>query len=154
MDVTLRPVVPEDLPVLYEHQADPESRAMAAFPGRDREAFMAHWEANVLGNPRGVVRAIVVDGAVVGHVVVFDAGDEREVGYWIDRAQWGRGIATAALAAFLEEITERPLFARVAAHNGGSRRVLEKCGFDVVGRDRWSLDDGTDDGPELVLRLD
>jgi len=154
VDVTLRPVEPDDLPVLYEHQADPESKAMAAFPGRDREAFMAHWETKVLADPRNMVRAIVVDGAVVGHVVVFDAGDEREVGYWVERSHWGRGIATAALAAFLGEVPERPLFARVAEHNGGSRRVLEKCGFAVVGRDRWHLDDGTDNGPELILRLD
>lgn len=30
----------------------------------------------------------------------------------------------------------RPLHADVAADNAGSLRVLEKCGFDVTGRER------------------
>jgi RimJ/RimL family protein N-acetyltransferase len=56
---------------------------------------------------------------------------EREVGYWLGREYWGKGIATAALAAYLKVEQQRPLHAYVAAHNIGSRRVLEKCGFTV-----------------------
>ena len=41
--VTIRPVREDDLPILFEHQRDPEANAMAAFPARDREAFMEHW---------------------------------------------------------------------------------------------------------------
>src|SRR5205085_7095250 len=41
--VALRPVRESDLPVLFEHQADPEAARMAAFPSRDRQAFIAHW---------------------------------------------------------------------------------------------------------------
>ena len=49
-------------------------------------------------------------------------------------ATWGRGVATRALAAFLGEAeTTRPLFAGVVAHNAGSMRVLEKCGFSRTG---------------------
>ena len=42
-------------------------------------------------------------------------------------------MATRALAAFLSYDTARPLHARVAKHNLASRRVLEKCGFTVIG---------------------
>ena len=38
-------------------------------------------------------------------------------------------LATAALAAFVAEVKERPLHAFVATHNVGSIRVLEKCEF-------------------------
>ena len=51
------------------------------------------------------------------------------IGYWIGRDFWGRGIATAALAAFIAQVKERPLHAFVATHNVGSIRVLEKCEF-------------------------
>jgi hypothetical protein len=41
MTVTLREVTKEDLPIFFEHQLDAEATRMAAFPSRDREAFMA-----------------------------------------------------------------------------------------------------------------
>ena len=57
------------------------------------------------------------------------ADGRRLVGYWIGREFWGRGVATAALAAFVAEVKERPLHAFVAEHNVRSIRVLEKCEF-------------------------
>ena len=39
---------------------------------------------------------------------------EREVSYWIDRAHWGKGIATEALKQFLALVTIRPLYARAS----------------------------------------
>ncbi len=54
-----------------------------------------------------------------------------------DRARWGRGLATAALPALLDAVPERPLHARAAAADStGSRRVLEKCGSTVTGKDQ------------------
>jgi len=43
MDVTLRKVTEEDLPLFFEHQLDAEATRMAAFPSRGLDAFMAHW---------------------------------------------------------------------------------------------------------------
>ena len=134
MKVALRRVEPDDLPVLYEHQADPVAYAMAAFPPRDREAFMAHWE-RILADETVLVRAIVADGALAGNVLSFDRDGLREVGYWLAREFWGSGIATAALVAFLRIETTRPLFAGVARHNAGSLRVLAKCGFVACGEE-------------------
>jgi RimJ/RimL family protein N-acetyltransferase len=131
-EVVLRDVVADDVPVLFEHQRDPEAAAMAAFRSRDREAHSAHWE-KILADEAVVAKAIVADGVLVGSVVTWPNGPDREVGYWIDRAHWGRGIATAALSGFLELVTQRPLTAYVAAHNKGSIRVLEKCGFVPAG---------------------
>jgi RimJ/RimL family protein N-acetyltransferase len=132
LDVTIRPVREDDLPILFEHQRDPEANSMAAFPARDREAFMEHW-ARILSDDALLARAIELDGRVVGNVGSFEFDGRREVGYWIDRAFWGRGVATLALFAFLGEETRRPLFAGVAPHNAGSMRVLEKCGFERTG---------------------
>ena len=126
--ISLREVRDADLPSLFEHQRDPESVRMADFPARDHEAFLAHW-ARIRADGVNLQRTIEVDGQVAGTVLSFPRDGVREVGYWIDRALWGRGIATRALAAFLEVERTRPLYAGVAKHNAGSVRVLEKCGF-------------------------
>ena len=145
-EVTIRPVREDDLPILFEHQRDPEANAMAAFPPRDRDAFMAHW-AKILSDPTCVARTVELDGAVAGNIGSFDLEGRREVGYWIDRALWGRGVATRALAAFLREAeTGRPLFAGVIPHNAGSIRVLEKCGFSRTGE--------IGEAGHLIFRLD
>ena len=129
----LRDVREEDLPIFFEHQRTPEAHRMAAFPPREREAFMLHWHTKVLGDATARKRTIVVDGDVAGYVSSWSAGDIRLVGYWIGREHWGRGIATAALLELLGEERTRPLFAYVAAANRGSIRVLQKCGFRQVG---------------------
>jgi RimJ/RimL family protein N-acetyltransferase len=134
MNVTLRPVEPSDLPVLFEHQRDPVSNEMAGVPARDHEAFTAHWE-RILADETVLIRAVVADGGLAGNVLSFLHDGRREVGYWIGREHWGGGIATAAVAAFLEVETRRPLYAGVVQRNLGSLRVLEKCGFERIGVD-------------------
>jgi RimJ/RimL family protein N-acetyltransferase len=133
MEVHLRETTLEDLPILFAHQSDPVAAEMAAFPSRDWDAFVAH-DARLRDDPTVIRRTVVADGRVVGSIGIW-GDDEREVGYWVDRAAWGRGIATAALSALLDEIAERPLVAHVAEHNAGSMRVLERCGFIETGRE-------------------
>lgn len=138
MDVSLRPVQDSDLPLFFVWMSDPESVRTAAFTVEDpadRHAFDAHW-ARVLADPSVVMRTVLADGSVAGSVGAYGTPDDRQVTYWIDRPRWGRGLATAALGALLDVVTERPLYARAAADNAGSRRVLERCGFVVTGEDR------------------
>ena len=145
--VHLRDVRDDDLVALFEHQTDPEANRMANFEARDRDTFMAHW-AKILRDDSVVVRTIEVEGRVAGNIVSWEHDGERDVGYWIGRDEWGNGVATAALTAFLVEVDTRPLHAHVAAHNIGSIRVLEKCGFE---RSRPADDDAVE---ELLLKLD
>jgi RimJ/RimL family protein N-acetyltransferase len=130
--VTLRDVTEADLPVFFEFQCDPVANEMAAFPARDRAAFMEHWTSNILGNDAGRKHTILLDDEVVGNILSWPDTEGTLVGYWIGRPYWGKGVASRALALFLEEVDERPLHAYVVAHNVGSRRVLEKCGFRMV----------------------
>lgn len=155
MDVALRPVHDSDLPVFFRQTNDPESLRMAAFTHEDpadRDAFDAHWK-RIRALPGVVNRTVLVDGDVVGSAAVYGEPGEREVTYWIDRAYWGKGIATAALRDLLAEVPERPLHARVAADNAGSRRVLEKCGFVVTGHDRGFANARGEEIDELLLTL-
>jgi RimJ/RimL family protein N-acetyltransferase len=149
--VSLREVRASDLPILFQHQLDPEATRMAAFPSRNRDAFMAHW-AKIMADPACASRAIVFGGSVAGQIGAWTDGADRLVGYWIGREYWGLGIATAALSQFLHYEPSRPLTAQVIRHNVGSIRVLEKCGFTITGRHTFTLSDGTA-AEELILKL-
>jgi RimJ/RimL family protein N-acetyltransferase len=129
-DVLLRDVEESDLPVFFEHQLDPEATHMASFPSRDRKSFMAHWN-RILDEESVVKKTVLFEGEVAGNIVSFVNSGDREVGYWIGREFWGRGVATRALAGFLRLEARRPLYANVARHNAGSIRVLQKCGFRI-----------------------
>ncbi|MEV4448629.1 MULTISPECIES: GNAT family N-acetyltransferase [Streptomyces] len=156
MEISLRPVHDSDLPVFFRLMNDPESLRMAAFTAEDptdRDAFDAHWK-RVRASSDVVPRTILADGDVVGSAAVYGDPGEREVTYWIDRAYWGRGIATAALRDLLAEVPERPLHARAAADNAGSRRVLEKCGFRVTANARGYAHARGEDTDEVVLTLE
>jgi RimJ/RimL family protein N-acetyltransferase len=124
----LRDVVDSDLDAFFQHQADPEAAAVAMFPAREREAFDAHWR-RIRADETVAMRTIDADGEVAGNVISWEQDGRRLVGYWVGREFWSRGLATAALAEFVEQLAERPLYAWVATSNVGSIRVLEKCGF-------------------------
>ncbi|KQX81826.1 MULTISPECIES: GNAT family N-acetyltransferase [unclassified Streptomyces] len=155
MLISLRQVHDSDLPVFFRQMNDPESLRMAAFTAKDpadRDAFDAHW-ARIRASS-AVQRTILADGDVVGSAAVYGEPGEREVTYWVDRAYWGRGIATEALRALVSEVPERPLFARAAADNAGSLRVLEKCGFRSTARATGYANARGGEIEEIVLRLE
>lgn len=147
-NVELREVTSQDIDDFFRYQSDPAASEMAAFTPRTAEAHHAHW-TKILGDGNTIARTIALDGATAGNVVSWAADDRRLVGYWIGRAFWGRGAATAALGLFLEVDAHRPLHARVSTTNVGSIRVLEKCGFE---RAEERLEVG-DDGVQEVLMV-
>ena len=129
----LRDVVESDLDAFFEHQRDPEATQMALFPARDREAFDAHWR-RVLADETLTKKTIVdEEGEVAGNIGCWPQDGKHLVGYWVGRAYWGRGLATQALAELVDGLETRPLHALVVRSNVASIRVLEKCGFVVVG---------------------
>jgi ribosomal-protein-alanine N-acetyltransferase len=69
------------------------------------------------------------DGLVPGH--------RAELGYWLARPFWGRGIMTATVAALRDHAVAQWKLARITAHvflfNTASARVLEKNGFTCEG---------------------
>ena len=120
--VSLRDVTAEDLLVFFEQQLDPTAHWMAAFGPvltDDPEPFLARWE-RILNDDTRVAKTILWNGEVAGNVTSFQLLGDPAVGYWLGREYWGKGIATRGLAAFLEIVTVRPLYARAAQDNVGS----------------------------------
>lgn len=154
-DVALRPVVDADLDALFEQMRDPESVRMAAFTARDpddRAAFDAHM-ARLRSSADITLRAITLDGRLVGSIGSFVLEGETEVTYWVDRSVWGRGVASRALGLLLDEVAVRPVRARAASDNTGSIRVLRKAGFEVVGTEVAYAPARGAEIEETVLRL-
>ena len=136
LELRLREVIDSDLPLFFEHQRDPQSVHMAAFTAKDpddRATFDDHWRW-IRGDPTTIVRTIIVDGRPAGYILTYLGEVGLEVSYWLGRDQWGRGIATAALRAFLLVDERRPLRGRAATDNAASLRVLAKGGFVEIDR--------------------
>ncbi len=66
-----------------------------------------------------------------------------ELGYWLGRQHWGRGVATAAVEAIcgygFETLGLQRIYACVFEPNTASTRVLEKAGFRLEGRHRQAV---------------
>jgi [ribosomal protein S5]-alanine N-acetyltransferase len=96
--------------------------------------------------PAPTVWAIEVNGEAAGGIgIELHTDVERisaEIGYWLGRAHWGRGIATEALKAVTSEAFNRyeltRLFALPFADHAASVRVLEKAGYVREGHLRQS----------------
>ena len=151
--VTLRAVTTDDLPFFFAYQLDEQSVEMTGFPPRNKDSFDAHW-SKILADENIFIQTVLYEGQVAGSILSFVMEGEREVGYWLGREFWGKGIASEALKQFLFQVTQRPLFGRVAQKNQASKRVLEKCGFHVIGEDKWIPPTGSEEVLEFVLRLE
>ena len=150
-EVSLRELTQDDLPTIFVITSDPIGAEMVGLPVRDEETFYAHRAKN-MANPDNQMLAIMLGDQLVGDLVSWpDEEGHRRVGYWLDRQYWGRGIATAALTAFLAAQKERPLYADVSTANPGSLRVLQKCGFRMLAEGEPGHGG---DPAEFFLRLD
>lgn len=152
----LRPTEPVDLETFFVFQLDAEANRLAAFTAKDptdRAAYLEKY-GRALRDPTNHTRTILLEGAIVGSIAKYELQGEAELTYWLDRAHWGRGLASAALRQFLLLERMRPLKARVAFDNFGSQRVLEKAGFVRVGTDRGFANARQTEIEEFVYRLD
>lgn len=142
--LTLRAFVLDDAPRLSELLSDPiiakqTSAIPSPYPAEIAEGWIAlRWAAE---RRTGETNFAVVEQelGLVGSVGVFRRGAEApwEIGYWMGRHVWGRGIATEAVGAVVDWALETKGHDRlIASHfddNPASRRVLEKVGFAPTG---------------------
>jgi RimJ/RimL family protein N-acetyltransferase len=104
--------------------------------------------------PDVTLRAVTFDGRLVGTVAAFVVDGDTEVTYWIDRAAWGRGVASRALELLIDLVPIRPLHARAASDNVASLRVLQKAGFKIIGTENSYASGRKSLVEERILRKD
>lgn len=102
----------------------------------------AVWWIEVGSKESGAVTQVIEsDGVFVGTIGIMPLQGWRshvaEIGYWIGRPYWGKGIATMAVELMTEmafqELGFLKLIAPVLGPNMASIRVLEKNGYDCEG---------------------
>lgn len=147
--IRIRDVTAHDFPRMYEMQLDPESNRMAVTNARSAEAFDTHWRT-ALQDPDVAAKVILIDDEVVGYVSRFQNAGAPNVGYWIGREHWGKGLASRGLELLLQEVKTRPLFAQAATSNLASLRVLQKCGFVI---EKVHVAPGCDRYPECEVAV-
>ena len=96
---------------------------------------------------KNILRAITIDGVAVGSIGVFGKDDvyrkSAELGYWLAEDFWNKGIITRAIKHITEiafnDLDIVRIFAEPYFNNIGSRKVLEKSGFELEGILRKSV---------------
>ncbi len=82
---------------------------------------------------------IEVDGELAGVMGLFVGEDvmrrNAEIGYWLGKRFWGRGVGTAAVAWAVDYawrvLEVDRVYAEVFGNNTASLRLLQKCGFEL-----------------------
>ena len=145
----------DDLNAFFQFQLDKEANYLAAFTSKDPNDKTAYIEkyTKFLTDPTINMRTIKVNDVIVGSLAKFIMENEAEITYWIDRDFWGEGIATTALKDFLKIENTRPIFGRVAFDNYGSQKVLEKCGFIKIGKDKGFANARQTEIEEYIYKL-
>lgn len=148
--VQLRPWQLTDAASLARHANDPDiaRNLRDVFPHPYSLADAQHY-LDFVTDPASpqLTLAIDVAGEAVGSIsLVFQPDVHRrsaEIGYWLGRAFWGQGIATAAVRQLssygLASFDVGRLYAAVFAANQASARVLAKAGYELEGRLRQAV---------------
>jgi RimJ/RimL family protein N-acetyltransferase len=153
----LRPLRPDDLQDLHDVVfSDPAvtwdgSAGTLEETRRSLDAKLRHFEEHGFGMMAVVDRG---DGALVGYAGLqrMEDGPEVEIGYYLARRAWGRGLATELAQALVDrafsDLRLTRLVAVVRPENEASKRVLAKAGLHAEGLEHhygadvelWSMD--------------
>ncbi len=137
----LRPWREDDAESLYEYAKDPEIGPVAGWqPHKSREDSL-NVIRNVLSSSECYAVCLKEDNVAVGSIGLLlngstdmtDRDDECELGYWIGRKFWGRGLIPEAAEEVLrhafEDLNMQTVWCGYYDGNKKSKRVQEKLGF-------------------------
>lgn len=134
MKIGARGYEPDDLGYLQRLAAQPSVRAADALPVDADEAV---WRRFIEARHNAQCRMVIIlaGDAAAGFINITNWGvpEIHQIGYCVDEAYQGRGVASQAVAASAAALFEsshcQRLQATVEPHNAPSISVLEKCGF-------------------------
>ena len=141
----IRPLVKSDFEILHQYAADPYVLATLA------DGFLWTIQHPAIYSNLPTYFCIEENGEPVGMICCVPGPEEKsagaELGYWIGRKWWGKGYATRAVSEVVDKTyADIPyvecIYALPYSNNNASCRVLEKNGFDFVGRMHRSIAKG------------
>ena len=137
----LRPWRKDDAESLYKYASDPEVGPKAGWPPHTSVEDSRQIIRQVLSVPETYAVCLKESGEAVGSVGLkmgdatdmTDRADECELGYWIGRPFWGRGLIPEASRELLrhafEDLNMQAVWCGYYDGNTKSRRVQDKLGF-------------------------
>lgn len=139
--MTIRPWHLDDLENLVRYANNPKisTNLTNAFPNPyTSDKGKAFIEMAMSHNPTRIF-AIDIENQAIGGIGLHPQADiyarNAELGYWLAEPFWGKGIVTSAVQQIVEigfkTLDIDRIFARPFGTNIGSRRVLEKAGFEL-----------------------
>jgi ribosomal-protein-alanine N-acetyltransferase len=154
-NITLTKTEADDLNAFFLFQLDKKANYLAAFTSKDPTDKTAYIEKYTpfLTDPSINMQTIKVNNEIAGSIAKFVIENDAGITYWIDRKFWGQGIATAALRHLLKIEKSRPIYGHVAFDNYGSQKVLEKCGFVKIGKDKGFANARQTEIEEYIYKL-
>ena len=133
----LRPWEESDAAALYRMARDPDVGPRCGWKPHESEAESAEIIRTMLAEPEIYALVLRESGDVVGcaglHPLEGQPSDRPELGYWLGKPYWGRGLMPEASQRLIrrafEDLRCVELWCSHFDFNGQSRRVIEKCGF-------------------------
>lgn len=143
MKIELRERTEGHVRVYFEKTRDAEIRAMLPQSAQTLEQAVEDYRKTLLPGAASFGRTIYADGNYVGDIWCYGIDPQETPGAMVsyclfEKAVWGQGVTTAALAKFMKDIGARfglkTLGAFAYCANAASGRVLEKNGFALAER--------------------
>lgn len=138
----LRKWADRDAKDLYRYASDPEVGLIAGWPPHSSVSESLDVIRNILNGAETYAVCLKTDGRAIGAIglklekstgIAAGREDTCELGYWLGKPFWSRGIMTEAVREMIrhgfEELGVRTIWCEYYEGNIGSRRVQEKCGF-------------------------
>ena len=148
----MKPIYDENIKLRFFKQEDAEDvRRLADHPdlaqmiGLPHPYLLSYAEAWICSQPEAIKKgseyphAITYGKHLAGTITlrIDRSNNIGELGYWIGREYWGKGIATEAVRQMIRfgfvELSLHKVHASVLSKNPGSQRVLEKAGLSREG---------------------
>lgn len=139
--LVLRPWRESDAEALYRYAKDPGVGPIAGWPPHESVEHSRKIIRDVLSAPETYAVVLKETGEPIGSVGLLFGGSgtvplpegEAELGYWIGRPYWGRGLIPEASRELVrhafEDVGVDRLRCACDDTNDKSKRVMDKCGF-------------------------
>ncbi|MDE7249252.1 MAG: GNAT family N-acetyltransferase, partial [Lachnospiraceae bacterium] len=141
MNICLGNRTADTVKIYFEKAKRPEIKAVLPQKAQTVEEALEDYRETLLANAKSYGKIIIADGNYIGDIWCYGIDVNEEPNAMLsfcifEKEYWSRGIATEAVALFLQEIKTKYEFNTIGAFsfadNFASIRVLEKNGFTVL----------------------
>ena len=164
--ILLRPWLESDAPTLYKYASDPDVGPRAGWPPHKSVEESREVIKNFFSNEYTWAIELKETSEIIGCIGYLPSNisnlkindDECEIGYWVAKPYWGKGICTEALRLVIDYCFNvknfTTLWGDYFPENPASGKVMEKCGFKDTGKEVLcpNLEVGAD-RPVKVMKL-